>query len=217
MVGVLFDQKHGQLVALVERANGGEDLLHEERRQAERRLVQKNEPRPAHQRAADRQHLLLATRQCAAALGAAVGEPREQRENALEVGHEMSLVGHRRADLQVFEHGHARKNPAAFGRLRDAELGDLVRRQRSDIAAGEADAAVVRARIAEYRHHQGRLAGAVGADQRDDLAFMHIEVDALERKHVAVRGLDAAQREEGRRHGLASVCASASSSSATPR
>ena len=39
-----------------------EDPLDHQRRQAERRLVEQQQPRPAHQRPADRQHLLLAAR-----------------------------------------------------------------------------------------------------------------------------------------------------------
>ena len=148
------------------------NLLHQQRRQAERGLVKQNEPRPAHQRAADRQHLLLAAGERAAALVAAVAQPRKQREHAFEVGVEAAAVGHSCADLQVLHHRHARKHAAALGRLRDAELGDLVGRQRGDLAAGETDAALAGARTAEHRHHQGRFAGAVGADQRNDLAFI---------------------------------------------
>ena len=48
-------------------------------------------------------------------------------------------------------------------------------------AAGENDLAVARPRIAAHGHHQGGFAGAVGADQRDDLAGIDVEVDALER------------------------------------
>ena len=43
------------------------------------------QPRPAHQRARDRQHLLLAARQRAAALGEALLQPREQRQHAVEI------------------------------------------------------------------------------------------------------------------------------------
>jgi len=52
-------------------------------------------------------------------------------------------------------------------------------------------------------HHQRRLAGAVGADQRDDLAFVDDEIDALERGDGAVPGADAGKGEEGF-HGRAS-------------
>ena len=45
-----------------------EDLLDQDRRQAHRRLVEQQQPRPGHQRPADRQHLLLAARQRAGLL-----------------------------------------------------------------------------------------------------------------------------------------------------
>ena len=86
VIGVLLDQEDGELVALVERADGGEDLLHHQRRQPERRLVEQQQPRPAHQRAADRQHLLLAARERAAALLPALAQARKQREHPLEIG-----------------------------------------------------------------------------------------------------------------------------------
>jgi hypothetical protein len=36
---------------------------------------------------------------------------------------------------------------------------------------------------------RGRLAGAVAAEQRDDLALPHLDRDALERLRVAVEGV----------------------------
>src|SRR6476661_2972547 len=48
------------------------------------------------------------------------------------------------------------------------------------------------ARLAEDRHHQGRLAGAIGADQGDDLARLDVEIDALERFNLAIGGAQAA-------------------------
>ena len=78
-----------------------EDLLDDERRQAERRLVEQQEARPAHQRARDREHLLLAARQRAAALALALLEDREQREDALEILGEIWRIGGG-AELQIF-------------------------------------------------------------------------------------------------------------------
>src|SRR5262249_45219599 len=69
----------------------------------------------------------------------------------------------------------------------------------------EQDAALAGARIAEDRHHQGGLAGAIGADQRDDLARMHVEIDATQRHHPAVAGGDAADAEQGLGHGGATL------------
>ena len=62
-------------------------------------------------------------------------------------------------------------------------------RQCGNVAAGEINIAFTGARIAEHRHHQGRLAGAVGADQRDDLAFVDINVDTFEGDDAAVLSL----------------------------
>jgi hypothetical protein len=76
-----------------------------------------------------------------------------------------------------------------------------VRRQVGDVAAVKINAALTRARTGEDRHHQGRLAGAVGADQGDDLAFEHVEINALEGADAAVIGLDAAHREQRLSHG----------------
>jgi len=68
-----------------------------------------------------------------------------------------------------------------------------------DLAALSAalDAALAGARLAEDRHHQRRLAGAVGADQGDDLARIDVEIDALQRLDLAVGGAKAADREQG--------------------
>ena len=133
----------------------------------------------------------------AAALRRAFLEPREHGEDLLEVVFEMGEIVDRGAHLQVLEHRHARKDAAAFGRLGDRQARDLVRRHAGDVLAGEDDRAAARARLAEDRHHHRRLAGAVGADQGDDLAFVDVDVDALERLDLAVEGLDAAHRSSG--------------------
>ena len=72
------------------------------------------------------------------------------------------------------------------------------------------DLPVARLRIAADGHHQGRLAGAVGADQRDDLALVDVDVDAAQRDDLAVVGLDAADGEE-RRAAVAAAHSPASS------
>ena len=56
-----------------------------ERREAERRLVEEEQARPAHQRAGDGEHLLLAARQRAAALVQALLQAREEGADALEI------------------------------------------------------------------------------------------------------------------------------------
>jgi hypothetical protein len=49
------------------------------------------------------------------------------------------------------------------------------------------------------RAQRGGLAGAVRADQRDDLALVDLERDALQRLDVAVVGVELVDLEEGHR------------------
>ena len=148
MEGVLLDQEHGEAVLRVEVADGAENLLRDQRREAERGLVEQQQARAAHQRAADRQHLLLAAGQRAAALAHALLQQREQREDALRGRrrNRRRWVGDGRAHLQVFQHAHAREDAPAFRRLRDAQPRDLVRRQCGDVAAVEQRSGPARAR-----------------------------------------------------------------------
>ena len=64
--------------------------------------------------------------------------------------------------------------------------------QLRDVAAIEDDLAASRTRLPADRHHQRGLARAVGADQRDDLTLIDIEIHAFESANIAVIGFDAA-------------------------
>ena len=139
----------------------------------------------------------------------------------------MRRVGDRSAHLQIFHHRHAREDAAAFWCLGDLQLGDFVRRQLCDVAAFEQDMAFTGARRPENGHHQRRLTGAVGADQRNDLALIDFEIDSSERRDVAVIGFHPAHREHrmslrvlhrrGHAYSRASASTCSTSSSATPR
>src|SRR5262245_62241458 len=85
VIGVLLDEEDGNALLLVEIANDREDLLDDEGRETERRLVEEQEARAAHQRAGDGQHLLLAARQGAAALIEPFLESREDGADALQI------------------------------------------------------------------------------------------------------------------------------------
>ena len=80
---LLDDEDRGALA--VDGLDDVEDLVDQRRRQAHRRLVHQQEPRPRHQRAADREHLLLAAGERAALLVRPLPEPGEQPVDALEV------------------------------------------------------------------------------------------------------------------------------------
>src|SRR5712664_888902 len=63
---------------------------------------------------------------------------------------------------------------------RDAGLDAAVHRQRGDVLAAEHDTAAVGIEEPADQVHHARLARAVGADQRQDLAFLDLEVDIVD-------------------------------------
>ena len=91
-----------------------------------------------HQRAPDRAHLLLAAGHRPRLLGLALGEAREEREDAVDVLlHPRLVLALEGAHLEVLEHGHPREELAALGRLRDAAADDVVRGGVRDVLAAE--------------------------------------------------------------------------------
>src|SRR5688572_5585614 len=124
--GVLLDDKDGQAVLLVQLGDDPEDLARDQRRKAERRLVEEQEPRPAHQGAREREHLLLAARERARVLVDPLAQPREPRAHAFDVRVERAAprVG---AEPQVLLDRELAERAAALGDVRDAELGDRLR------------------------------------------------------------------------------------------
>src|SRR6267378_466879 len=63
---------------------------------------------------------------------------------------------------------------------RDAGLDAAVHRQRGDVLAAEHNAPAVGMEEPADQVHHARLARAVGADQRQDLAFLDLEVDVVD-------------------------------------
>jgi hypothetical protein len=91
------------------------------------------------------------------------------------------------AEEQVVEDGHATEQRDVLEGSGDAELGDLARRQLGHVAALEDDAAGIgMIEAADHVEHRG-LAGAVGPDDREDLALLSFERDTGD-------SLDAAKR-----------------------
>ena len=125
-LGVLLDeQDRGAL--LLERGHGRHDLLHHQRRQAHRRLVEHEQLGAAHHRPAHGEHLLLATGEGAGRLGAALLEDREQRRNAASRSLLMLLVlAGERPEQQVLLDGEPREDPPALGGVGQPELDDVV-------------------------------------------------------------------------------------------
>ena len=189
---VLLDEQDGR-ARLAERREEPHDLLHDEGRQAERRLVAQEQPRPAHQRAADGEHLLLAARQRARELRAPLAQHGKQ---AIGLVHARRRAARRKsraagqrvaAQLEVVEHGEVAEDAAPLRHQRDARAEDRLGRLAGHVAPverarGRPPAPMQPGDGAEQR----RLARAVGADQRHQLARAHLEGDVAERGDGAV-------------------------------
>src|SRR5690606_38306906 len=83
-----------------------------------------------------------------------------------------------------------------------AESGDSVRRRGGDVLAVEEEPARGRIVDAADQVEDGGLAGAVGADDGEDLAALHGEADVID-------GADAAETDAqplGHQHGLRGHC-----------
>ncbi|MNN43437.1 hypothetical protein D3C81_1576730 [compost metagenome] len=86
-----------------------------------------------------------------------------------------------------------------------AQPGQFVAVQLGNVLAGEAVAAGTWAIEAAEDIHQGRLAGAGGADDGDEFAGMHAQADAAQDFYpggvdTAVRFTDVTELDQGRGH-----------------
>ncbi len=194
--GVLLDQQHRHALG-VDVAHDLEDLVHHDGREAHGGLVEQQQLGLAHERARHGEHLLLAAGHGAGELVAAFLQAREQHEHALDVGGDAGLVlAHERAHLQVLGDGHAREHAAPLGHHHQALLHQVPGALAADALALVQDVAVGQPQRASDGLHGRRLARAVGADERDQLARAHIEIDALDGLDAAVAHLQAAYLQE---------------------
>ena len=166
-----------------------EHVPHHEGRETERGLVHQQELRRRDERARDRNHLLLAAAERAGDLVVALAQPREAFEHLVDASLDEGLVvDGEAAEPQVVHDGERVPQLPALGHPGHAEHVDLVRLQAQEVdLAIEADLAGARAQQAEQRLDDGRLAGAVGAQDDAQLARQDLQRDAVDGRHRAVR------------------------------
>src|SRR5258707_432628 len=181
LLRVLLDQDRRHAFVADDAPQRQQQLLDQDRGESFQRLVEQYDARIQDQGAADREHLLLAARKLVAEVAAAFLKPRKQLVDArlgpwAGPGHggEILLDGERFEDVALLRH------PA------DAGKGALVRAQRRDVAAIEADTAGEEARHAHDRIDQGGLAHAVAAEQSERLSLGERERDVVEHDRLAV-------------------------------
>src|SRR5439155_9831378 len=124
-------------------------------------------------------------------------ETREKGEDALHVLLDAELVATReRAHPQVVHDLHAREEAAALRRLADAHADEEMRGGPRDVPLRERDRAARGVHEARDGAQRRGLAGAVAADERDDLRWADRERHGVERLHPSVERVDTAEREQ---------------------
>ena len=173
--GVLLDEEHTDPPG-GERGDHFEYFRHDQGCQSERRLVEQQEPRVTHQRPGDRKHLLLTAREGAAELVHPLAKHGKQAADLVDVTGEFGPVSLREAaKLQVLADGESRKDAAAFWSVADPEPHHLVGLHGRQRRTGETDRPATARYDTRDRHQQGRLAGAIGTDQRHQFAVFDVE------------------------------------------
>src|SRR5262245_96337 len=181
LLRVLLDQDRRHALVADDATQRRQQLLDQDGGEPFQRLVEQDDARIEHERAADREHLLLAAGELVAEVAAAFGPPRERPVDALgrpwagprDRG-EVLLDRERLEDVALLRH------PA------DAGMRALVGPQRRDVAAVDRDAAGDEPGHADDRVDQRGLAHAVASEQGERLPLGERERDRIEHDGLAV-------------------------------
>ena len=152
---VLLHQQHGYTALGVDAHDDGKNLFHQFGRESERGLIEQDQLGLRNQRAANRQHLLLATREVTGQTLAALVQARKIGIDQIEVRFDTAAACQRVAGGdQVFFDRQVLKNAPAFHHMAQALTHQLLRLQRRGGLAVEADAATLQ--LAVFEHQQAR-------------------------------------------------------------
>src|SRR5207245_7411968 len=99
------------------------------------------------------------------------------------------VTPNRGAEPHVLADGQAREHPPPLGNVADPEPDDRLGREPVDRTALEGEGALRRMDESGDEPQGRRLAGAVGAEERHDLAGANLQRDTTERGDVAVGGV----------------------------
>src|SRR5438309_1137987 len=195
---VLLDQQNRDAI-VVDLLDDVEHGVHHLRRQAQRGFVEQKELRLRQQAAGDGEDLLLATRELAGRKVPALAEDCKLLHQSLDVAMRGAAVATRpRPELEVLEDGQTSQDLASLRYLDQALANDPIGRRGHEVERAEARDARMRAQYARQGIEDGRLAGPVRANQRDDLSLGDAERNAAHRLDGAVGNLEIAHVEQRR-------------------
>jgi hypothetical protein len=180
-VEALLDENDGD-PGRVDLADDFEELLDDDRREAEGELIDAQHGRLQQDRPGQPELLLLAARQAPGWLPKAFTEPREEVENLLAAFSypTRALPDCERLDFEVLVNAHVGKHRAPAWDEDEPTADKLLRRDRSDIGAVERHRPVRGRLQAGEDSKQRRLAGAIGPQQGQRLSLRNLHGDAEE-------------------------------------
>src|SRR5438067_2156541 len=193
---VLLDQQNRDAI-VVDLLDDVEHGVHHLWRKAQRGFVEQKELRLRQQAAGDGEDLLLATRELAGRKVPALAEDWKLLHQSLDVAMGGAAVATRpRPELEVLEDGQTSQDLASLRYLDQALANDPIGRRGHEVERAEARDARMRAQYARQGIEDGRLAGPVRANQRDDLSLGDAERNAAHRLDGAVGNLEIAHVEQ---------------------
>ena len=192
-VDVLLDQQHRGPVGRGELPHHGQQALDDHRREAEAELVEQQQPRAPAERPRDREHLLLAAgqqpRPPAAAGRATRGNERTPRPSRAPRAAPSSR--------KCSAHRQPVEDPPPLGHVNDAPADARGRRDAGEVAPSSRTRAAHRLDQPRDRSQRRRLAGAVGPDQRHDLAGSHRQRQVAHHGRAVIPGAQLLELEGG--------------------
>jgi hypothetical protein len=179
---LLDDQDRAAALAGVV-ADHGQQALDDDRREAEAELVEQQQARAAHERAGDREHLLLAAGEQPHWAVAQLAEGREVLVGLLGVQPLAAVT-----EAEVLGHGQPEEQATALGDVGEPPAREALGRDAAGVGAGVEDPSAERVDDARDRPQGRRLARAVGPQQRDDLAGADGEIEVANDRRAVVAG-----------------------------
>ena len=196
----MFDEEDG-CAFLVQTVQDGEHFLHEFRGQSHGGFVEDEDLGIAHPRAGQGEHLLLPPAEGAGELPRAFAQAGENIHNHLEVACSAGFVApDPSAELQVLHHGQSAEDAAPLRNVGETEAEDAVGGHPAHVAPLENDRTLERQHAGDRAEGSG-LACAVGPDEGEDFALLHVEADVFDRADIAVADHEIFHPEDGFTHG----------------
>jgi len=178
-----------------------DDLELQRRRQPQKRLIQEQQAGLGHERSPDGEHLLLAAAEESGGPVAQLKQNRKQLPDVLEHLLRLGAASQAGADFEILQHATFREDASALGAKDDPLFNAQARFELGDIPApianlpDDGDLLAASSLLFDLaveddagdRVHQCRLAGAVGADEADDLRLAHFQRNVVDRQAVLVK------------------------------